>query len=315
MNVAIHGGGQLTCSIHVVSHRGRKPLVSTDFQHSGEMRAWKGIHRLATVSISHGDRKVNMMTSENENQESPGLMSRVTKTTEQVKSGISDQTTRVNDAYGQVRGSLMPRDYQKITQMFREWLPTLAGEGLAKKLRTEVAATISWLTDLPEEELESFVRRLYANCYSFNFYVEWLVDPETNKIIDEPLRKTMGEIVLLYCLATWRADQIQEGMKIFVSLQKWLENPFAGQYEEFNHQLFARLVVEKLTPEPPVELFLAAEEERATYAVQAIQDLIAENNERFYQILRSQIDVTAAQSAAQTDTVGAPSQAESDETS
>jgi hypothetical protein len=256
-----------------------------------------------------------MMTSENEDQESPGLMSRVTKTTEQVKSGISDQTTRVNDAYGQVRGSLMPRDYQKITQMFREWLPTLAGEGLAKKLRTEVAATISWLTDLPEEELESFVRRLYANCYSFNFYVEWLVDPETNKIIDEPLRKTMGEIVLLYCLATWRADQIQDGMKIFVSLQKWLENPFAGQYEEFNHQLFARLVIEKLTPEPPVELFLAAEEERATYAVQAIQDLIAENNERFYQILRSQIDVTAAQSAAQTDTVGAPSQAESDETS
>jgi hypothetical protein len=266
-----------------------------------------------------------MTTAEITVQESPGFGSRVTRTvgdaydslkdktptTEQVKSGISDQTARASDAYVQVKGKMGIRDYQNMTQLFREWLPTMSSGGIAKKLRIESKAAISWLTDLPEEKLEAFVRNLDTYCSSFNFALEWLIDPETNKIVDEQLKQTMGEIVLFSCLATWKADQIQDGIKVFVNVQNWLERPFAGQYEEFNHQLFAKLIAEELVPAPPLELFLAPKKDREAYSVQAIQDLIAENNQSFYTVLRSQIDVTAAKSAAETDEAGDP--AETDE--
>ena len=153
--------------------------------------------------------------------------------------------------------------------------------------------------DLAEDDLVSFVRRLYALCSSFDFDLVWLLDPETNKIIDEPSRQTMGEIVLLCCSAGWKADQVQDSIKVFVNLQKWLARPFAKQYEEFNQQLFTKLLAEGLVAAPPLELFLAPEEEREAYSMKAIRDLIAQENLRFYEILRSQVEVTAAEPVAE----------------
>lgn len=259
-----------------------------------------------------------MTTAENSVQGSRGLIARVTTTvsdavgnaygvlkrkaptTEQVRSGISDQTTRVSHAYDQAKGAVGLRDYRKMAQMFKEWLPTLAkADGPVKK--AEANAALGWLTDLPEDETESFVRGLYSCCSSFNFDLEWLIDPKTNEIVDEQLKQIMGEIVLLYCLAGWKADQMQDGIKVFVNLQKWLAKPFAKQYEEFNKQLFTKLVVEGLATAPPLELFLAPEEEREAYSMQAIKDLIGEENQRFYEILKTQVAVTAAEPAAEAD--------------
>jgi hypothetical protein len=90
-----------------------------------------------------------------------------------------------------------------------------------------------------------------------------------------------------------------DGIKVFVNLQKWLANPFAKGYEEFNQGLFTKLVAEGLVSAPPLELFLAPEEEREAYSMQAVRDLIAEENLRFYEILRSQVEVTAAEPVAE----------------
>jgi hypothetical protein len=111
-----------------------------------------------------------MITAETTVQKSPGLISRMKKsvgdTVDNLKrkgstagEGKSGTTARVNDAYVQAKGKIGLRDYQKMAQMLVEWLPTLVNEPLAKKLKTEIKATTSWVTDLPEEELESFVRR------------------------------------------------------------------------------------------------------------------------------------------------------------
>ena len=90
---------------------------------------------------------------------------------------------------------------------------------------------------------------------------------------------------------------MQPGIKVFVNLQKWLADPFAKQYDEFNRQLFTKLTAEELIPAPSLELFLAPEKEREEYSVQAIKDLIAEDNQRFYQILKAQVEVTTAEPA------------------
>jgi hypothetical protein len=262
-----------------------------------------------------------MTTAENSAQESRSIWSRVTgavgdaydsltttagdaydgvksrtPTTEQIRSGISDQTTKVGDAYGQAKSTVGLRDYAPIAQTLKEWLPELAKDGgLAKRLPAENRAAVSWLDELSEEDMDSFVRSLYAFCSSFNFDLDWLSDPETKNIIDEQLAKTIGEVIRLYGLAHWKAEEMQGGIKVFENLQKWLDRPFARRYREFNQQLFTKLVAEELVAAPPIELFLAPESERETYTRDAISDLIARDNQRFYTILKTQVELAAAE--------------------
>ena len=56
--------------------------------------------------------------------------------TEEFKSGISDQTKKVSDAYGQVKGRIGLREDPKMAQALKEWLSTLAtDDGLGEKLQ------------------------------------------------------------------------------------------------------------------------------------------------------------------------------------
>ena len=215
---------------------------------------------------------------------------------EQVRGTVSDQTTRVSDAYGQAKSTVGLRDYAAMAQMLRDWLPELAKDsGLAKRLPGENRAAVSWLSELPEDELVSFTRDLYAFCSSIDFDLAWLSKPETRNIIDEQLMQTVGEIVRLYGLARWKAAEMQKGIKVFVNLQQWLERPFASKYAEFNQQLFTKLVAEKLVAAPPIELFMAPEDERKAYTVQEIKELIARDNQRFYEILKAQVELAATE--------------------
>ena len=65
--------------------------------------------------------------------------------------------------------------------------------------------------------------------------------------------------------------------------------------------MFTKLIAEDLVPAPPLELFLSSKEERTAYSVNAIQKLIAENNQLFYQLLGAQLEVAAEESAAISD--------------
>jgi hypothetical protein len=231
-----------------------------------------------------------------------------TPTADQVKSGISDQTARAGDAYRQAKSTVGLRDYGDLAQTLKEWLPDLVKDGgLSRRMAAENRTAVGRLGDLSEDDLDSFVRGLYAYCSSLNIDLEPFTAPATKNIVDDQLKKTVGEIVRLHAIAQWKADEVQDSIEVLVNLQKWLERPFAGRYREFNRQLFTVLLAEELVAAPPIELFLAPEEEREDYTRDAIGDLIASDNQRFYLILKTQVE-TVAGSEAESDEDGEPSE-------
>ena len=119
-----------------------------------------------------------------------------------------------------------------------------------------------------------------------NLDLKWLLDPEMAKYVEAGLKQTMGEILHIYCLAYWKSKQIQSDVKVLVKLQKWMDKPDDKENAEFNRQVFTKLVVEDLIPSPPIELFLATDEERRDYSVEAVKEFIKDDTQRFYELLK-----------------------------
>jgi hypothetical protein len=96
----------------------------------------------------------------------------------------------------------------------------------------------------------------------------------------------MGKILHIYCLAFWKSKQIQSDVELLVKLQSWMDKPDDKKNAEFNRMLFTKLVAEGLIPAPPIELFLATDEERRDYSVEAIKEFIKNDTQRFYEVLK-----------------------------
>jgi len=202
---------------------------------------------------------------------------------EQVRDGIGDQTARAEDAYYQFRG----RDYAQLAQLFKEWAPSREKDKLiAKELAVETEAFLAWLADTSEADQKQFVRGLYSFFASMNLDLKWMLDPEMVQYIESGLKQTMGKILHIYCLAYWKSKQIQSDVEILVKLQKWMDKPDGKESADFNRQVFTKLVAENLIPSPPIELFLASDEERRDYSVEAIKKFIKDDTQRFYELLK-----------------------------
>jgi hypothetical protein len=201
----------------------------------------------------------------------------------QVKDGIGDQTARVGDAYFQFRG----RDYAQLAQLFKDWAPSREKEKLvAKELAEETEAFLAWIAGISEAEQKEFVRGLYSFFASLNLDLKWMLDPEMAKYVESGLNLTMGKILHMYCLAYWKSKQVQGDVEVLVKLQSWMDKPDDKENAEFNRQVFTKLVAEDFIPAPPVELFLATDEERRDYSVEAIKEFIKSDTQRFYELLK-----------------------------
>jgi hypothetical protein len=202
---------------------------------------------------------------------------------EQVKDGIGDQTARAEDAYYQFRG----RDYAQLAQLFKEWAPSREKDKLvAKELNEETGAFLAWLADSSEGDQKEFVRGLYSFFASLKLDLKWMLDPERVQYMESGLKETMGKILHIYCLAYWKSKRIQSDVEVLVKLQKWMDKPDAKENAEFNRQVLTKLVNEDLIPSPPIELFLATEEDRREYSVKAIKEFIKDDTQRFYELLK-----------------------------
>jgi len=238
------------------------------------------------------------MTTANINDKSPNVFQKFTakvgdsvnnlkeKTPDrsQVKESLTDQSVKMGDAYDQWRG----RNYKELVQLLKEWAPDLEGNKIvAKELSQDTASFVAWLEDASDDDLRELIRQLYAFSQAQNLDLRWLMDPEMSKFAEKKLLQTMTEIVQLYCLTYWRSKAIQDEMDMLSRLQSWLADPTAKENADFNKELFNRLSAEGDIPQPPLELFLASEEERQAYTVKAIQEFIENDTETFYERLRT----------------------------
>ncbi len=154
---------------------------------------------------------------------------------------------------------------KKFPSQFKEWV---AGGFVAEKGPPDsetVQAFAAWLSGLPAEEFEAFGRPVASFCADLDFELAWLLNTQLDN--DPALKQTLGELVLLYSLAHWKAIQTQDDIKVFNTFRAWQ----AGKKRRaLTQKLFSRLVEKSLISTPPPDLVLAPKKEIQTYVVQAI---------------------------------------------
>jgi hypothetical protein len=145
----------------------------------------------------------------------------------------------------------------------------------------------NWLATLDAEEAETFANQVAAFSSSMNLELSWLLDQELN---DDPnLKQTFEEAIALYCLANFRAAQVQEELRLFITYRAWRENPSGKGYKELTQELFAKLVDKGLAEPAPTNLFLAPNKRRQKHAESAIREAAAKDKQAFYGLLKEAI--------------------------
>jgi hypothetical protein len=196
--------------------------------------------------------------------------------------------TKITEVYKGWIDKIRARKPEKaLPQQFREWA-TGASLGERKQLYNSLPeaaqAFTAWLDGLSAEETEAFSRRVSSFCSGLNLELAWLVDLQLD---DEPeLKQAVEEAVVLYCLARWKATQVQGDVKAFVTFQAWQDDPSRREHRELTQKLFSRLVEKGLIAAPPAEFFLASEEERQAHVVQAIRQVAEEDRQAVNTILK-----------------------------
>jgi hypothetical protein len=244
--------------------------------------------------------------------ESQGFISKITSgvgkawqkapSTDQVKSQVSSQTARVGQTYGQIKKAIGLEDYKKQAELLKAWAPVLANNGkIAKTFADQTQACLDWLAGASTEDAEKFTRQLASFCSSLNFQLLWLIDEDTAKTVTPSMKQTMTDVVHLYSLSRWEANLIQEDICDYLSLREWLSNPAADKYQALNQRLFAAMVEAKLVETPSLDLFLASEADRQAHFVEASQQVLAQDVQRFHDIFGQQQAALAeeAQKAAE----------------
>lgn len=85
-------------------------------------------------------------------------------------------------------------------------------------------------------------------------------------------------ILLLYSLAAWRANNVQQDVTSSSAYRAWLANP--KRHRKFGQELHGVLIQRGLVMVPS-ELYLASEKERLAQAVTAIRQVANENPAAF----------------------------------
>jgi hypothetical protein len=97
------------------------------------------------------------------------------------------------------------------------------------------------------------------------------------------LKKTVEDTVLLYSLAVWRANNVQQEVNSFLAYRAWNADP--NRHRAFGQALHQVLIQRGLVTVPS-DLYLAPEKERLAQATTAIRQVAEENHAAFQAALR-----------------------------
>ncbi len=194
-------------------------------------------------------------------------------------------TAKAGQMYQGLRGRFKFRsDTHELAKQFKQWVSEAA---LSKRVELYGSLPASaegfaiWLSGLSDKDLAQFTQRVARFCASLNFDIAWLTDAQVNR--EPELKQAVEDTVLLYSLATWRANSVQRDVTSFLAYRAWLANP--KQHKAFGQQLHGVLIQRGLVTVPP-ELYLAPEKERLAQAATAIRQIADENPTAFYAALR-----------------------------
>lgn len=189
---------------------------------------------------------------------------------------------RVTDALNGWNPLVKPDN--QLSERFTAWADNTHFANRVKRLRESTRAMKSWLTSLESEESEILAKQVSDFASDLNFELGWLLDKKLEDHAE--LKRDMEEVIVLYCLATFKGLLLQDELNTFIMFQAWLEDPTRKEYQELNQQLFTILVERELAQPVPPELLLADEQQRSEYAIQAINRVLQADRKTFVIILK-----------------------------
>lgn len=200
-----------------------------------------------------------------------------------------EATNKAGQMYQGLRGRFKFRnDTRELAKQFKQWVSQAAPAKrveLYNNLPSSAEGFAIWLSGLSTKELEQFTQKVARFCASLNFDLAWLTDA---KVSHEPeLKQAVEDSVLLYSLAAWRANNVQQDVTAFLAYQEWLANP--KRHKRFGQALHQALIQRGLVT-IPAELYLAPESERLAQATTAIRQVADENAAAFRAVLRQLIE-------------------------
>ncbi len=163
-------------------------------------------------------------------------------------------------------------DWRNLRPELAERLAAWAMKKVSQKndlLPTDSQDFLAWLGNLSKAEKRGLGKQVESFCHSQNFELTWVVDAQLKG--NTPFLQSLADIVLLYCLAQWRASQRQADVKAFWAWQSWLEKLKSKAYKNLNQTLYTQLVDKGIAFSPPSSLLMAADEIRYEYVIQAIR--------------------------------------------
>lgn len=211
------------------------------------------------------------------------------------KAGLNKLTRQVTNWWKKETDDSDFGPEQNEMQRLYEWLTlksALADEVL-QRTKGEAAQFSLWVQGLSQDELTAFCESLTAFCESVHIELSWLIDPHLNS--DVAMKDGLEELVLLYTLAYWRAQQVQENVQAFAAFQAWWHSPLDKEHQALTRRVFARLEDRQLLPPPSPTLVLSDEAERRQYVIQSIKSVMARDPQMLAALFH---EVRAEQAAA-----------------
>jgi hypothetical protein len=201
--------------------------------------------------------------------------------TDKARQASRQATAKAGQMYKGVRGGVKFRsDTRELATQFKRWVleSTLAQRSSLPAATENFAA---WLSRLSDKELEQFTEGVARYCASVNFDLGWLNDAQVSR--EPELKQAVEDAVLLHSLGAWRANSVQQDVRIFMAYRDWRASP--NRRKEFGQQLH-QVLIERGLVTVPAELYLAPEKERLTHATAAICKAADENPAAFHLALR-----------------------------
>lgn len=214
---------------------------------------------------------------------------KASKASKQATARASEASKQAGAKAGQMYQGLRGRfkfrsDTRELAKQFKQWVSEAA---LAKRvdlyntLPASADGFTIWLGGLSDKDLELFTQKVTRFCATLNFDIAWLNDPQVRR--EPELLQAVEDAVLLYSLAAWRANNVQQDVKSFLAYRAWLAKP--NQHKAFGQKLH-QVLVESGWVTVPSELYLASEKERLAQAIAAIRKVADENPPALHVALR-----------------------------
>ena len=223
-------------------------------------------------------------------------------------------SAKAGQMYKGMRGRFKFRsDTRELAKQFKQWVTDAAlpkRVALSSSLPAQTEGFAAWLSGLSEQELGQFTERIAQYCASVNFDIAWLNDAQVSR--EPELKQAVEDAVLMHSLGAWRADSVQQDVKIFLEYRAWRADP--KRHKQFGQQLH-QVLIERGLVTVPSELYLAPEKERQEQATTAICKVADEDAAAFYLALRQlagapeTVPLAAPTSASAVETPAAPATA------